>query len=461
MPFPRLACFAGRSVRSLEHALNMNAGTFPGEVAKRIDADVLAFEASKVTEASVVTTGTNGKTTTNNFIASCMERAGYDVFCNRAGSNLEAGIITALLDSRTAPFALLECDEMYTRFVTPKLKPKIFNLINLFEGDQIYRFGTMDRIYDAIAQALNDLPAASLIVVNGDDPNCQAVLERVTTPHPVISFGIKDAAPDDGADAFEGARCPVCGAELDEDDYHLRHYSQLGRWSCPSCKSAAPALDVVASNIREVPEGFLIDIAGSTEQLGGRDFAVSDVLVPCTGLYMVYNLLAVRIATALLGCPAKVFRDVVATFDPKNGRLQEYAVGGRAIMTNMAKNPVGFNQNIHMALKYPEPYAVAFLMDDMVECNGDYSWVDGIEFSMLHPAVEAGVPVFYGGEIADPLDRALSAAQITAERADTVADVLAKLADGGSRKLFVIANYHALERVCAELDRLQATTKQS
>lgn len=114
MPFPRFACFAGRSVRSLEHALNMNAGNFPGEVAKRIDADVLAFEANKVTEASVVTTGTNGKTTTNNLIASCMERAGHDVFCNRAGSNLEAGIITALLDTRTAPYALLECDEMYS-----------------------------------------------------------------------------------------------------------------------------------------------------------------------------------------------------------------------------------------------------------------------------------------------------------------------------------------------------------
>ncbi|HJG36336.1 MurT ligase domain-containing protein [Enorma phocaeensis] len=277
----------------------------------------------------------------------------------------------------------------------------------------------------------------------------------------MVRYIRQDESQRDKPIGVESPRCPVCGAELDEDDYRLRHYSQLGCWSCPSCKSAAPALDVVASNIREVPEGFLIDIADSTEQLGGRDFAVNDVLVPCTGLYMVYNLLAVRIATALLGCPAEVFRDVVATFDPKNGRLQEYAVGGRAIMTNMAKNPVGFNQNIHMALKYPALYAVAFLMDDMVECNGDYSWVDGIEFSMLRSAVEAGVPVFYGGEIADPLDRALSAAQITAERADTVADVLAKLADDGARKLFVIANYHALERVCAELDRLQATTKQS
>lgn len=124
------------------------------------------------------------------------------------------------------------------------------------------------------------------------------------------------------------------------------------------------------------------------------------------------------------------------------------------IMTNMAKNPVGFNQNIRMALKYPEPYAIAFLMDDMVECNGDYSWVDGIEFSALAGAAGAGVPVFFGGEIAEPLERALEAAGIAATRADTVASVLDGLDAHDGRKLFVIANYHALERVCKELDGL-------
>ena len=81
-------------------------------------------------------------------------------------------------------------------------------------------------------------------------------------------------------------------------------------------------------------------------------------------------------------------------------------------MTNMAKNPVGFNQNIHMALKHTNPSAIAFLMDDMVECNGDYSWVDGIEFSALAETALAGTPIFYGGEIAEPLKRALDTAKI-------------------------------------------------
>ena len=450
MPFPRLACFAARRVRDLEHALGMNAGNFPGEVAMRLDRDVLSFEAGKITEAAVVTTGTNGKTTTNNLMASCLAEAGAEAFCNRAGSNLEAGIVTALIDPRRAAFAFLECDEMYTRFVTPKLDPRIFCLINLFEGDQIYRFGSMDRIFDAIAQALDGAPGMTL-VLNGDDPNCQAVIERAGSAHDTVAFGIEGALADDGADAFEGARCPVCGGPL---SYRPRRYSQLGRWSCPACGAAAPKLDVVARNIRETEAGYLIDIAGATALAGGRDFSLVDVEVPCTGLYMVYNVLAVRIATVLLGCPDEAFRRAVATFDPRNGRLQEYRVRGRAIMTNMAKNPVGFNQNIRMALKYPEPYAVAFLMDDMVECNGDYSWVDGIEFSALAGAAASGVPVFFGGEIAEPLERALGAAGIAATRADTVDSVLDGLDAHDGRKLFVIANDHALERVCKELDGL-------
>ena len=148
---PPFCLFAGRAVRSLEHALNKQAGNFPGVVAKRIDSNVLTYEAQKILDTAVVTTGTNGKTTTNNLLASCMEAAGNEVFCNREGSNLETGVITALLDKRKAPFALLECDEMYTRFVLPKVHPRLFCLLNLFPGDQIYRFGSMERIFDAVA----------------------------------------------------------------------------------------------------------------------------------------------------------------------------------------------------------------------------------------------------------------------------------------------------------------------
>lgn len=449
MPFPRLACFAGRATRSLEHALNKQAGNFPGVVAKRIDDDVLAFEAQKVLEASVVTTGTNGKTTTNNLMASCMEEAGSPVFCNRGGSNLETGVITTLLDKRTAPFALIECDEMYTRFVLPKLRPRLFCLLNLFPGDQIYRFGTMDRIFDAVGQAAASSEETALLL-NGDDPNCRAVTVRAPK-NPRITFGITEACADDGSDGFEGASCPSCGKDL---AYGLRHYGQLGRWSCPSCGEQAPEPDATARNVRETEGGYLIDIVGGTELLGGHVFDVTDVFVPCTGLYMVYNVLAVRVATAILGCDAETFKHVVATFDPKNGRLQNYTVDGRAILTNMAKNPVGFNQNIHMALKYTEPAAIAFLMDDMVECNGDYSWVDGIEFAQLAETAAQGTPIFYGGEIAEPLRRALEAAHIPTRQADHVSDVLAALDAHDGRKLFVIANYHALERVCAELDGL-------
>lgn len=449
MALPRFACFAGRAVRSLEHALNKQAGNFPGVVAKRIDSNVLAYEAQKILDTAVVTTGTNGKTTTNNLLASCMEAAGNEVFCNREGSNLETGVITALLDKRKAPFALLECDEMYTRFVLPKVHPRLFCLLNLFPGDQIYRFGSMERIFDAVADACNG-STETVLVMNGDDPNCRAVTVRAPQ-NACITFGIEGACADDGADTFEGATCPSCGAAL---GYSLRHYGQLGRWACPACGETAPALDVTARNIREQDGHYIIDIAGSTKLLGGCTFDVADVTVPCTGLYMVYNVLAVRIATALMGCDADTFKRVVATFDPKNGRLQSFEVAGRPIMTNMAKNPVGFNQNIHMALKHTNPSAIAFLMDDMVECNGDYSWVDGIEFSALAETALAGTPIFYGGEIAEPLKRALDAAKIPARRADKVADVLAALDSHDGRKLFVIANYHALERVCHELEGL-------
>ena len=454
MPFPRLACMAARAVRSLEHALGRNAGNFPGAVAKRIDKNVLAWQAGKIGRGSVVVSATNGKTTTTNLIADCLEAAGTTAFCNRDGSNLESGIVTALLDPGTRDVACLECDEMYARFVLPKLRPRAFVLLNLFEGDQVYRFGSMGRIYDSIATALAGSPE-TVFVYNADDPHCQAIAERVENPK--VTFGMEGKGDGGALDAAGAERCPRCGEPL---SYTVRRYGQIGRFSCASCGFHAPEPDVVACDVRETADGYAASVrANGKRGLAAGAVDVCDVEIPCSGSYMVYNVVAARIASAMLGCPEEAFRSAVSGFDPKNGRLQRYLVGGRRVLSNLAKNPVGFNQNIQMALKRTDPMALGFYMDDMVECDGDYSWVDGIEFAALADLAKAGCPAFFGGEGAEPRARALGRAGIPARRADSARETLEALAaddPGCERMLFVVANYHALERLRAELMALEA-----
>ena len=94
-------------------------------------------------------------------------------------------------------------------------------------------------------------------------------------------------------------------------------------------------------------------------------------------MYMVYNLLAVFAAAACAGASSQAVTEAIGSFDPKNGRLQSYGIGGTSVLLNLAKNPTGFNQNISLVLRDEGPKAVAFFVNDK---EGDGCDVSSIGF---------------------------------------------------------------------------------
>ena len=89
---------AGFTRWGLRSVLRRNGGVLPGTVAMNIDPDLLGT-LGRMLDKSVVVTGTNGKTTTTNLIADAVEDSGAITVCNRAGNNMEPGIVGALLES--------------------------------------------------------------------------------------------------------------------------------------------------------------------------------------------------------------------------------------------------------------------------------------------------------------------------------------------------------------------------
>ena len=75
--------------------------TLGGKAALKIDPTILRKLSSQVKGDIIVTCGTNGKTTTNNLIASAYEAEGKKVICNRTGSNMLTGVTDAFLVSST------------------------------------------------------------------------------------------------------------------------------------------------------------------------------------------------------------------------------------------------------------------------------------------------------------------------------------------------------------------------
>src|SRR2546422_9733568 len=92
------AVILAKATAVASRALRLGGGTtMPGRVARAIAPDIMQRLAVRLPQGCGVVTGTNGKTTTSRLIHHILRLAGGSSVHNRAGANLAAGIVTALV----------------------------------------------------------------------------------------------------------------------------------------------------------------------------------------------------------------------------------------------------------------------------------------------------------------------------------------------------------------------------
>ena len=95
--------------------------TWAGRIALLICPSILQELAGEVRMAVFAVCGTNGKTTVNNLLSAALEAEGYEIICNRSGSNMLNGVAAAfVLKARgngklSTDYACIEMDEAATR----------------------------------------------------------------------------------------------------------------------------------------------------------------------------------------------------------------------------------------------------------------------------------------------------------------------------------------------------------
>lgn len=430
-----------------------NASQLPGRVALAADPHIMASLAHKLTHGTIVVCGTNGKTTTTNIVASAAEKSGACVLCNRAGANMAPGVVAALLPKSSADWAIIEADELSTIQILPALRPKYLVLLNLFR-DQLDRAGEIDRVQDVIVRALAASPETTLVAC-GDDPLVMGVARRASEAGTsVLSFGIAQdlgLAPDR---VPEARFCQVCGAEL---RYSYRTYAQLGAFACPRCDFSRPELDIFATECKVDQHGVSFALAG---KLASSKFDTK-VHANFGGIYMVYNLMAAFIAARLAGVTPEQFQQALDVYNPQNGRLQHFTIGGREVVLNLAKNPTGFNQNLSLMSADPRKKAVLICINDNYNDGKDVSWLWDVDFERLATSEDDVSQCFVGGHRANDMQVRLKYAGRTSTICTQVSEALEALDthDAGAadkQPLYVLTNYSALWPAKAELERLQA-----
>lgn len=440
----RFACARAISALStwgLKSVFRRPAANFPGKIALYADRSLIADLRPRLSKGSVLVVGTNGKTTCTNLLADSLERAGETVVCNRTGANLDSGVATALLHTKGADWGVFESDELWLAKILPFLQSDYVLLLNLFR-DQLDRVGEIDYIQDRIVEALKSSPN-TVLVYNADDPLCQAIADRA--PNRSVAFGIGEDLHLSQNTVSDAPLCQTCSSLL---EYTCRQYGQLGEYRCPNCDFRRAAPDFLATDVEVGKEGlsFAVNRAGC-----GTD----RIEAPFSGAYMVYNLLAVSAAASCAGASPQAVVEAIGAFDPKNGRLQSYNIGGNPVLLNLAKNPTGFNQNISLVLRDEGPKAVAFFVNDKEGDGRDVSWLWDIDFQKLAGA--GPLVAFAGGIRKNDVQVRLKYAGIDAELVEGAPDALARIAEVlPDAKAYFIANYTALPVVKADLDRLEA-----
>src|SRR6476659_9117410 len=162
----RVAVWTGSWAARLSRRLGIGEGSIiGGRITLAVDPAALRKLAAGRRVALV--SGTNGQTTTSHLLAAALRTAGR-VAHNATGSNMADGAVAALTADRTAPYAVLEVDELHVAAVAEAVEPEVVVLLNL-SRDQLDRGTEVRAVAAALSAALIRNPHTT-VVANADDP---------------------------------------------------------------------------------------------------------------------------------------------------------------------------------------------------------------------------------------------------------------------------------------------------
>ncbi|HUQ23073.1 MAG TPA: MurT ligase domain-containing protein [Gaiellaceae bacterium] len=403
--------FAARAAARMSRLARAGGGTtLPGKLLWKLDPGAIDALAARLPEGAAVISATNGKTTTTAMAAEILEPR-RKLAWNRSGANLVSGVASTLLAEREAELGLLEVDEGALPEIVRRVRPRAVLLGNLFR-DQLDRYGELEHIAERWRKATAALPADTVLVVNGDDPQ---VGDLARGRAGAVAFGIDD--PRHARPALQHAAdsryCVVCGQPY---EFAAAYVGHLGDYRCLSCGHARPELQVRATEI----ELDGLDAASFTLETPQGSIRVR---LPLPGLYNVYNALGAAALTQVLGATLEEIRAGLERFDAAFGRFERIAVGGKQLLILLIKNPAGANEVVHTLLEGGAPGLLLVALNDGIADGKDVSWIWDVDFEPLlrrterviasgERAAELGVRCVYGGlpeealEVEPTLERA-------------------------------------------------------
>jgi len=382
-----IALYAAKACQLLLKLLGRNATYFPGLVAVKVCKDFLAHVTPPKTVIAV--TGTNGKTTVSNLLTSILKKNGFSVTNNSFGSNVQMGVISALIEDMTLAgkpkkdIAVLEVDERSSLLIYPYFAPDYLMCNNIMR-DSLKRNAHTDFISYIIDTAI---PAKTKLILNADD----IIAARLGTAcDQKVFFGLEAEKPQVSLPQHirDIVYCPDCGAAL---EYDYVRYNHIGRCKCPGCGNGSPVPDFVVTDIDRDSGTFTVchNNIRETYEL------INDNIVN------VYNFCGVIALLHQLGLSFEQIAKGFTGGELVKTRYETVKSGDLNITVLMAKgqNPIACARCYDYAAKIPlENKALVIIVDDLGDNIGNSEstcWLYDCDYSALtDPSIQQ---IVFGG----------------------------------------------------------------
>lgn len=367
-----IALWISKAAMLLQKLLGMNASYFPGKLAIKLCPDFLGRIDKP--ETIITVTGTNGKTTCCNMLLDILTENGYDVLNNKAGSNIDAGIASALIAEASIfgrvskKLGLFEVDERSSKKIYTYVHPNYTVCTNLFR-DSIQRNAHPEFIFSFID---SNLPGDTHLILNADDPISSRLKEGNSRSY--FSIGRLPTDRDECVNIINDMRmCPKCHAKL---EYEYVRYHHIGKMRCPVCGFASPEPDFLAS-----PDWEKGSFTVKTHE------GVEEYPLVSSSVFNTYNQVTVVAMLRTFGLSAEAIAKSFSHLKIVESRFTSVEKNGVEVITNMTKgqNPVACSIVFDYIRHEPGDKEVVLMLDDMTykKTTEIMTWVFDADFELL------------------------------------------------------------------------------